>query len=47
MSNTSATRKFLQLQFGVRMKMSATQLLVHHSDPVSLASIYFERFRMA
>ena len=47
MSNTSATRKFLQLQFGVRITMSTTLLLVHHSDPVSLASIYFENFRMA
>ena len=47
MSNISTTRMFLQLQFGVRITMSTTLLLVHHSDPVSLASIHFESFRMA
>ena len=47
MSNTSATRRFLQLQFGMRITMSTTLLLVHHLDPVSLDSINFESFRMA
>ena len=46
MSNTSVTPRFLHLQLGVRITMSTTLLLVHHSDPNSFASFCFECFRM-
>ena len=47
MNNTSATRKFLQLQHGFRSVLTRTLQLVHQSEPVALASVFVGSLRKA